>query len=76
MADKLAGAGRQSPDPTTQHPGQGTQPTAPDPNKQGAAPSLEHGKESSETQKADKLPSNPGGNVMEDKAKDKVSKAL
>ena len=65
--------GRQSPDPETQHPHQGTAPVA-DPNKQGAAPSETHAKEASDKQKHETLESNPA-HVMDDKAKEKVAKS-
>ena len=65
--------GRQSPPPEQQHPHQGTAPVA-NPNDQGAAPSAQHAQEKSEQQKHEHLESNPA-HVMDDKAKEKVSKS-
>lgn len=64
--------GRQSPDPATQHPHQGTAPVA-NPNDQGAAPSAQHAQQQSDKQKHETLESNPT-HVMDDKAKEKVAK--
>lgn len=68
-----SGEGRQSPDPESQTKEQLHQAPASNPNKQGGAPSLEHGKEASEQSKTDTLESNPKG-PLEDAAKEKTSK--
>ncbi|KAF2226357.1 hypothetical protein BDZ85DRAFT_256024 [Elsinoe ampelina] len=65
--------GRQSPEPERQSDAQ-INPHGSKPNEQGGAPSLEHGKEQSDKQKSDTLPSNPKG-PLEDAAKEKTSKS-
>lgn len=66
-----ANQGRQSPDPETQRPEQGTAAQA-KPNDQGAAPSQHYAEDASNEQK-EKLASNPKG-PLEDAAEQKTSK--
>lgn len=67
--------GRQSPEPESQDPKQGSAPVAA-PNEQNAAPSMDYAKDESEKQKsAGGLPSNPTGGMM-DQAKEKTEKTV
>ncbi|KAF4550987.1 Hypothetical protein D9617_15g043410 [Elsinoe fawcettii] len=66
--------GRQSPEPETQSGSQLKHPHGANPNEQGGAPSLEHGKEQSDKQKSNALESNPKG-PLEDAAAEKTSKS-
>lgn len=68
-------AGGQSPPLEAQRPQQGKEALAPNPNQQGAAPSLEHSQQQSDKEKTEKLASNPGAegkHELEDKAKGKM----